>query len=217
MTPFIDDEAEAAVCLIFRCRHEKPPLNGMGALPAAKNGHHLDHPRMMAGGNRRHDDPVVGVPALEVAAILTRRLARFKGPPVDRLPFVGPFVPHGPVREPPLVAREEIGECEGDDRPGVVLLVPSRVDPQGRHDPGVSLGREPETAMAGGHVRDDALGIDRGEVRRAPWRAADHAGLEAPQGSKLPAMLGRLQNTRLERRFIGKVAVVPVELFALQL
>lgn len=71
--------------------------------------------------------------------------------------------------------------------------------------------------MTGGHVRDDALGIDRCQLRRTPWRAPDHAGLEPLQGGKLPTMLGRLQNTRLEGRFIGKVAVVPVEFLALQL
>lgn len=115
----------------------------------------------MAGGDRRRDDPVTGVTALEVVAVLAARFSRLERTSEDRLPFVGPFVPDRALRELALVGGEQVWEVEGDNRPGPTLLVSTRTDPKGPDDPLVSLGGEAKAAMTGGHVRDDALGIDR--------------------------------------------------------
>ena len=98
---------------------------------------------------------------LEVSAVLAARFSWLKRTSEDRLPFVRPFVPDRAIRERALVARKQLGEGEGDNRPGFILLVPTRTDPKRRNDPLVSLGREAKAAMSGGHVRGDALGIDR--------------------------------------------------------
>ncbi len=65
----IDDETEATDP-VFVEGDEKAPLLGAGATSATRRGDHLDEAGVLVRGDRRRDDPIIGVLLLEGAPIL---------------------------------------------------------------------------------------------------------------------------------------------------
>lgn len=100
------------------------PLHPISAGTAAPR-HNLDHAGVVAGANRGGHYPVVNVFLLEGFLVLCPGLARLQLATMDLLPLNRSCIADRLIRATPLIGREHLGKCLGDDGPLRILLVPA--------------------------------------------------------------------------------------------